>query len=316
MEPRKGQPLSDPRHLFEQFRRQPLWLRAFAAASPVVIVAAVIVGIVLARRGGDEPRVTEALGAISTPAGAVTPGAPVPTPTPGADASSVVRGPQTPSPASEVAPATATAPLPPEAEAARERLAVATLQPADVPATMADAGAYFRTNEEALADAPAGAVGVLRALNRQWGRLYVYDRAYAAPPSPDLLGNAAIARLQSSASLFATAEGARASVAFNRDLDPAVVAAFVEALGTADAPIRNVTAERIDFPAYGDSSHAWRFRGVVTVSGLDLDFVADSVNVQVGDIALSLTAITLNQPPPSAELESYVRLLAERVQRS
>lgn len=308
--------MSDARHLFEQFRRQPLWLRAFAAVSPVVIVAAVIVGIVLARRSEDGPRVTEALGAISTPAGAVTPGARVPTPTPGADASSVVRGPQTPSPTMDAAPATATAPLSPAAEAARARLAAATLQPADVPATMTDAGAHFRTNDEALAEAPADAADVLQALNRQWGRLYVYDRAYAAPPSPELLGNGAIARLQSSASLFATAEGAQASVTFNRDLDPAIVAAFVEALGTADSPIRSVTAERIDFPAYGDSSHAWRFRGVVTVSGLDLDFVADSVNVQVGDIAFTVTAITLNQPPPRPELEGYVRLLAERTSRS
>ncbi|HXF52061.1 MAG TPA: hypothetical protein VNM43_10300 [Dehalococcoidia bacterium] len=308
--------MSDLRRLLDQFRRQPLWLRAFAAATPVVVVAAVVAGVVLARRGDDEPRVTEALGAITTPTSAVTPGARVPTPTPGAEASSVVRGPQTPSPVSEVAPATETAPLPPEAEAARQRLAAATLQPADVPPTMTDAGAHFRTNEEALADAPADAVDVLRSLNQQWGRLYVYDRAYAAPPSPDLLGNGAIARLQSSASLFATPEGAEASVAFNRDLDPAVVAAFVEALGTADSPIRDVTAERIDFPAYGDSSHAWRFRGVVTVSGLDLDFVADSVTVRVGDIAFTVTAITLNQPPPRRELEGYVRLLAERIPRS
>ncbi|HWQ28165.1 MAG TPA: hypothetical protein VNN12_03985, partial [Dehalococcoidia bacterium] len=186
----------------------------------------------------------------------------------------------------------------------------------DRPDLVDEAGAHFRTNEEALADVPADSADILRSLNEQWGRRYVYDTAFAAPPTPDLLGNGAIARLQSSASLFATPEGAEASIAFNRDLDPAVVAAFVEALGTEESPIRDVTAERIDFPAYGDSSHAWRFRGIVTVSGLDLNFVADSVNVRVGDVTFSVTAITLNQPPPRAELEGYVRLLAERIPRS
>jgi hypothetical protein len=305
--------LSALRDLAAQFRRQPGWLRAFAVAAPAVVAAAVVAGIVLARRGGDELRVTEALGAISTPSDATAPGSRVPTPTPGSDASSVVRGPDTPVPRT----ASPTAgPLSPEAEVARARLAAATLQPGDVPAEMTQAGAHFRTNEEALADVPADSAGALRALNEQWGRRYVFDTAYAAPPTPDLLGNGAIARLQSSAALFATAEGAEASMAFNRDLDPAVVAAFVEALGTEESPIRDVTAERIDFPAYGDSSHAWRFRGVVTVSGLELNFVADSVNVRVGDVVFSVTAITLNQPPPQVELEGYVRLLAGRIPRS
>lgn len=315
MDPEKGQPLSTLRDLVEQFRRQPVWLRAFALATPAVLIAAIVAGLLLAQRGG-EPRVTETLGAISTPSDGTTPGASVATPTPGSDASSVVRGPQTPSPVSEVAPATATAPLDPDARDAQRRLAAATLQREDVPPDMTEAGAHFRNNEEALADVPADSADILRSLNEQWGRRYVYDTAFAAPPTPDLLGNGAIARLQSSASLFTTPEGAEASIAFNRDLDPAVVAAFVEALGTEESPIRDVTAERIDFPAYGDSSHAWRFRGVVTVSGLDLNFVADSVNVRVGDITFSVTAITLNQPPPRAELEGYVRLLAERIPRS
>lgn len=309
------------RRLVASFRSQPIWLQAFVAAAPVVVITATVAGLLIARAGDDEPRITEALGAISTPTGeASAPGESVPTPTPGADASSVVVGPGTPGP--ETAPRTpvteadgATAVAPPSgagAEAARSRLAAATLQAADVPPTMADAGSRFRSSEEALAELAPEAAGPLRALNEQWGRRYVYDTAFAAPPTPDLLGNGAIARLQSSAALFATAEGAEASIAFNRDLDPAVVAAFVEGLGTPESPIRDVTAERIDFPAYGDSSHAWRFRGVVTVSGLDLNFVADSVNVRVGDVTFSVTAITLNQPPPRAELEGYVALLAGR----
>ncbi len=307
--------MSTLRDLAEQFRRQPVWVQAFALATPVVVVVALVVGLLLARQGEGEPRLTEALGAISTPSG-TTPGASVPTPTPGSDASSVVRGPQTPTPASETAPATAAPTLAADAETARQRLMAATLQPADVPSDMTAAEAQFRTNEEALADAPAASADVLRALNEQWGRLYVYDTAYAAPPTPDLLGNGAIARLQSSASLFATPEGAEASMAFNRDLDPAIVAAYVEALGTEQSPIRGVTAERIEAPALGDSSYAWRFRGVVTVSGLDLNFVADSVSVRVGAITFSVTAITLNQPPPRAELERYLSLLASRIPRS
>lgn len=303
--------MSRLRDLTEQFRRQPAWIQAFAVATPIVVVVAVIAGIVLSRQGGDEPRITEALGAISTPTGTAA-GTSVPTPTPGSDASSVVRGPQTPGPD---AAATAAPALSADGEAARQTLTAATLQPADVPAGMTLATSVFRTSEEALADVPAPSADVLRELNRQWGRLYVHDTAYAAPPTPDLLGSGAIARLQSSAALFATPQGAEASMAFNRDLDPAVVAAFVEALGTEESPIRGVTAERIDVAPFGDSSHAWRFRGVVTVSGLDLNFVADSVNVRVGAVTFSVTAITLNQPPPRAELEHYASLLASRIPR-
>lgn len=303
--------MSRLRDLTEEFRRQPAWIQAFAVATPIVVVVAVAAGIVLSRQGGDEPRITEALGAISTPTGMAA-GTRVPTPTPASDASSVVRGPQTPGPD---AAATAAPTLSADAEAARQTLTAATLQPADVPPGMTLATSVFRTSEEALADVPAPSSDVLRELNRQWGRLYVHDTAYAAPPTPDLLGNGAIARLQSSAALFATPEGAEASMAFNRDLDPAVVAAFVEALGTEESPIRGVTAERIDVAPFGDSSHAWRFRGVVTVSGLDLNFVADSVNVRVGKVTFSVTAITLNQPPPRAELEHYASLLSSRIPR-
>ncbi len=323
------------REVYRRFQTRPLWLRlgalALVAAAAVTPVAAYFVAT--SGDGGEET--TEVLAAVSTRAPGSptsgsksknqesmileaiattglgeTPAAVAPTPTPGSDASSMVIGPDR-TPVAQAAAATDISP-----EAARARLEPAVLQKADVPADYTDAGAGFQTSEEALAGATGEFGDTARRLFAEWGRAYVANSAFAAPPTLELAANGAIARVSTSAWLFGTADGASACVAYLQGFDASAVTDFVAGLSSEATPIRNVTAEPAAYPALGDGSFAWRIRGTITVSGFDLSFVADAVFARKGDVVINIVAATLNQPPPAAEVERYLRLLLDRTPSS
>jgi hypothetical protein len=171
--------------------------------------------------------------------------------------------------------------------------------------------ARVQTNDESAASRPD--TENARRQQAEWEQVLAYNVEFSPPPETDLVFTPAVARLMNTATLFRTAEGAGASLAYTRTLPPSVVANFLvnDASGTKITGTQMAIVD--DLPAAGDESFAWRLSGKAAFDGgLDVTFVADAVFVRVGRLTGSVIVVGLGQEPGRAGVTALVDRFVER----
>jgi len=195
---------------------------------------------------------------------------------------------------------------------AEARLATLVLDPGDVGGGYRQDAARAQTNEEAAKARPD--TETARQQYADWGQVLAYNVQYAAPPTADLVFNGATARLMNTATLYQTADGASAALAYVHGLSPSVVANFLVNDGVGTKISDTQVVKDIEFAAEGDESFAWRVSGKATFSdGFTINFVADAVFVRAGRVTGNVTAVALGQPPDRAALTALVDKFIARV---
>jgi len=169
------------------------------------------------------------------------------------------------------------------------------------------------TNEQAALLRPDTANA--RQQFQAWGRVLGRDVQYNAPASAELLFQNKTARLNNSATLYTTADGASASLVFVRALPEEAVAAFIQQPGEGGGTLSETRVEKdIAFSAVGDESFAWRITGKFTFpDGFTVNYVADALFLRVDRVAGSVITIALGQPPDRAQLEALAGTFVENV---
>jgi hypothetical protein len=171
--------------------------------------------------------------------------------------------------------------------------------------------ARTQTDEAAAASRPD--TDNARRQQAGWGQVLAYDVEFSPPAESDLVFTSAIARVMNTATLFRTAEGAGASLAYTRALPPSVVANFLVNDGSGTKISATQVAPDDDVPAAGDESFAWRLSGKAAFDGgLDVTFVADAVFVRVGRMTGSVIVVGLGQEPDRSGVTALVERFVER----
>ena len=203
----------------------------------------------------------------------------------------------------------------------------ATISTADAQATLKDLAltaedighgftqdvARVQTNDdEASARADTAAA---RQQYAEWGQVLAYNVQFAAPQDAALTYTGAPARIMHTTTLYDTADGAGAALAFTRTLSPSVLANVLvnDAAGTRISDTQVV--KDIEFPAKGDESFAWRATGKATFpNGRVATVVADAVFVREGNVTATVTAVALGERPDRAQLVALVDRFVARAQ--
>lgn len=194
---------------------------------------------------------------------------------------------------------------------AEARLKKAVLAADDIGAGYTLEVARVQTNEDAAISRPD--TGNARRQHADWGQVLAYNVQFSPPAKTDLVFTSAVARLMNTATLFRSAEGADASLAYTRTLPPAVVANFLVNDGSGAKISATQVAIVDDFPAAGDESFAWRVSGKAAFEGgLDVTFVADAVFVRVGRLTGTVIVVGLGQEPNRAGVTALVNRFVER----
>jgi hypothetical protein len=146
-----------------------------------------------------------------------------------------------------------------------------------------------------------------------WGQALQLNAQYSVPTSPDLVFSGKIARVTNTATLFASADGAAAALAYTRALPAATVANFLVNEGAGTKIMDTQVVKDIAFPAKGDESFAWRLTGKAIFSdGFTVTFVADAVFVRAGRVNGNVTAIAYGQAPKRDDLIALADTFVER----
>jgi hypothetical protein len=191
------------------------------------------------------------------------------------------------------------------------RLKKAMLAADDIGAGYTLALARVQSNEDAATSRPD--TENARRQQADWGQVLAYDVEFSPPAETDLVFTSAVARLMNTATLFRTAEGAGASLAYTRTLPPSVVANFLVNDGSGTKISATQVAVDDEFPPAGDESFAWRLSGKAAFDGgLDVTFVADAVFVRVGRLTGSVIVVGLGQEPGRAGVTALVDRFVER----
>jgi hypothetical protein len=191
-------------------------------------------------------------------------------------------------------------------------LARVVLAPGDAGPGYTAAVARTVTNDEAAKARPD--TDSARRQYEDWGQILAYNVQFAAPQSAELVFTGKAARVMNTATLYRDADGASAALASVRQLAPDVVANFLvnDGAGTKISETQMITIH--DFPAKGDESFAWRLSGkAVMADGFTVNFVADTVYVQVGRVMGNVTAVALGEPPERGRLTELVDTFVSRV---
>lgn len=176
----------------------------------------------------------------------------------------------------------------------------------DLPTGVARVSAFFSTNQD-IADAAIDAEAELAKLEG-WGRVLGYDAQFE--PGPEAPIDTEVQGVQSTASAYATTQGAADS--------------FAEAASSARATdwperypgVADLEVEEVDRSDLADE-HVW-FR----ISGLDENsgrlVIDDQVAFRVGSVRGFLRVVTVFDPSEARDIyqdkvEEWVRLLAARI---
>ena len=192
-----------------------------------------------------------------------------------------------------------------EAEAKLRRI---VLTAGDIAPDYTQDSEELRDNAEAAALRPDA--DLARRQYEDWGQVLSLDIQFAAPATNELLFAGRTARVSNSASVFGSTEGAADAMTYLRGLPPETVAAYVERSSSGSPTKLSQTRVRRDAePAAtaADESFILRTTGTATLAtGLEMNYVADTVFVRVGNTNGAITAIALNQPPNRDELQRLV----------
>ena len=198
------------------------------------------------------------------------------------------------------------------ASAAQGLLARMVLAPGDIGAGYVQDVARAQTNEESAKARPD--TENARTQYADWGQVLAYNVQFAAPSSADLVYTGTAARVMNTATLYRSADGASAALAFAGGLAPQVVANFLVNDGAGTKISDTQVVEIADFPSKGDESFAWRVSGkAVFPDGFTSIFVADAVFVRVGRVTGNVTAVALGQALDRASLAALVDTFVARV---
>lgn len=196
----------------------------------------------------------------------------------------------------------------PDAQALLQRV---VLQAADIGPGVTQERAAAQTDDE-LATARPDSENA-RAQYAAWGQMLEYNVQYSAPIDSDLVFNGKIARVMNTATLFASADGAAAALAYTRGLSASTVANFLVNDGAGAKITGTQVVKDIVFPAKGDESFVWRLTGKATFAdGLTVTFVADAVFVRTGRVNGNVTAVAFGQAPKRDEVAALVDKFVER----
>ena len=190
-------------------------------------------------------------------------------------------------------------PAPPEL---KERLRRMVLRAEDLPAGFNLIDEVFSTNQD-VADASPDPEGQLARL-RQWGRILGYELTYE-PSEPAAEGQSIIFSVNSTASIYESAEGASASFAdaakTARDTDWAA-----QFQGAADIVVEEVSA-----PAVADEVLWLRIRGKAEAG--EQTFAHDVVILRTGALRGSLQAGSFGTQESKEFVERLMRAQAEHM---
>ena len=199
------------------------------------------------------------------------------------------------------------------ASAAQAWLSGVVLAPGDVGAGYTQDVARVQTNEESAKARPD--TDDARQQYAEWGQVLAYNVQFAASSSDDLVFTGTAARVMNTATLYQTADGASAALAFAGQLAPQVVANFLVNDGAGTKISDTQVVKAADFPAKGDESFAWRVSGkAVFADGFTSIFVADAMFVRVGRVTGNVTAVALGQAPDRTRLAALVDTFIARVE--
>ncbi len=205
-------------------------------------------------------------------------------------------------------------PAPPaiSAASAEARLAALVLDTSDLAPGYTQDVARPRTNDEAANARPD--TENARTQYADWGQVLAFNVQYGPPKTAGLVYSGVAARIMNTATLYQSADGASAALAYERGLSPSVVANFLVNDGAGTKISDTQAVKDIDFPAKGDESFAWRVSGKATFAdGFTVNFVADAVYVRVGRVTGNVTAVALGQAPDRAALVALVNKFIARV---
>lgn len=199
-----------------------------------------------------------------------------------------------------------------EAEA---RLRRAVLTAADVGGGYTQAIARTRTNDEAARARPDS--DQARAQYDTWGQVLAYDVEFDPPAGSALSFSPQAARVLNSATLYRSAKGAGAALAYTRGLPSSLVADVLVNEGAGTKITDTQVTPLAGVPPAGDESFAWRVSGKATFEdGLTMTFIADSVYIRQGAVTGNVTSVALGQTPDRASLLGWVRMFVERAKES
>ena len=201
------------------------------------------------------------------------------------------------------------------ASQAEQKLKQVVLQASDIGDGFTQSVGRALTNSQAAQARPDTA----QALRQYaaWGQVLAYNVQYSAPPSPGLVFNANTARVTNTATLFNTAAGAAAALAYVRDLPAQTVANFLLNDGAGTKISDTQVVKDLNFPAVGDESFAWRLSGKATFqNGFSVDFVADAVFVRVGRIDGNVVTLALGAAPRRDQLDALVNTFVRRAREA
>jgi hypothetical protein len=115
------------------------------------------------------------------------------------------------------------------------------------------------------------------------------------------------------ATLFDTADGAAAALAYTRDLPSQTIADFLVNEGAGTKITDTQVVKELDFPPRGDESFAWRISGKATfTNGTQVTFISDVVFVRAGHISGNVQTLALGAAPQRDQLVALVDKFVER----
>jgi hypothetical protein len=129
-------------------------------------------------------------------------------------------------------------PAPPaiSADSAEARLAALVLDTTDLAPGYTQDVARSQTNDEAANARPD--TENAHAQYVDWGQVLAFNVQYGAPKAAGLVYSGVAARVMNTATLYQTAEGASAALAYERRLSPSVVANFSSATAGTNQQLR------------------------------------------------------------------------------
>jgi hypothetical protein len=203
----------------------------------------------------------------------------------------------------QTTPATVTATATPDLSAVEARLREMVLQQGDLPEGYGSGEEAFVTNEDASAGS-SDPVGWLAQLN-EWGRVLGIDVYFE--PETDVAVETGIFQVDSTASIYETAEGASAS--FTGEAEEARAADWTALFVT----LSDVQVEELPSPALTDDALWLRVTGKVEIGEEEQVLANDLILLRQGSLRGGVMIGSVVNPASSQIVDEMIRAQAQRL---
>ena len=168
-----------------------------------------------------------------------------------------------------------------------------------------------QTNEQAARARPDTAAAMEQ--HETWGQVLAYNVQFSAAGIRAAVFSPTLARVMNMATIFTSADGASAALAYVRALSPDLLEDVLTHEGEGTRISDTQVTKDIAFAAKGDESFAWRVSGKAAFTdGFSISFIADTVFVRAGAVTGSITGVALGDAPDRAELERLADRFIEK----